>query len=165
MNDLSFIKLSQIVGASLLVSFCVFLSNGFPVSVYASSNIKQKSPSLLPYQYIGLADAIKTFNDPKSAIVDARPAMFYKIRHIERAINISAAELNANSPVFKSNISSLKQANAVMVYCSSSCGAAAEVATVLTKAGVANVMIYGEGWLEWNACHLPSVGGEKEAHK
>ena len=101
MRNISFIKLSQIIGASLVVSVCVFLSNGFPVSGYASNNLNQKSPSLLPYQYIGLADAIKTFNDPKVAIVDVRATIFYDAGHIERAINLPPADSNSNSPVFK----------------------------------------------------------------
>jgi 3-mercaptopyruvate sulfurtransferase SseA len=164
MDKFSFIKLSQIVLAGLLVNLCVFLSNGFPISGYAASTFKKTSPSLLPYQYIGLADAIKTFNNPNSAIVDARSAIFYDAGHIMRAINLPPSEYT-NTSVFKSNISELKHASSVMVYCSSSCGAAAEVSTALINAGVENVVIYGEGWIEWSACHLPSAGDKPEVGK
>lgn len=161
--NISSTKLAQIAGASLLVSLCVFISSGFPALDYAGSNLAQKAPSLPPYQYIGLADAIKIFNDRKAVIVDARSPGFYNAGHIEGAINIPAAALNDTSPASKFNISSLKQAGAVMVYCSSSCGAAAEVGAALAKAGVANVMIYDEGWPEWRACHLPSSQSESES--
>lgn len=160
-HDISVVKLFQIAGAGLLISFCVALSNGLPAQDSASNSVKPAATSLPLYQAIGLADAIKTFNDAKALIVDARPAVFYEAGHIQHAINISAADLNGNSSLLNSNAASLKQASVVMVYCSSSCGAAGQVATALSKAGAANVTVYGEGWPEWEACRLPSTRGEK----
>lgn len=164
MRNISFVKVGHIFGASLLVSICIILSGGIPASSYATNNLKSGPPSLPLYQYVDLADAIKIFNNPKAVIVDARPSSFYEAGHIERAVNLPAADvegnMNSNSPVFKLVARIPKQAGTVMVYCSSSCGAAAEVAGALARAGVANVMIYGQGWPEWNACHLPSSGNK-----
>jgi 3-mercaptopyruvate sulfurtransferase SseA len=94
---------------------------------------------------------------PKESVIviDARSALFFKLGHIPRAINVSRKEFARD---FAREQAALRKrtASRLVVYCSDEdCEDALLVARDLIRAGLKQVHIFHGGWKKWQEAGLP----------
>ena len=98
---------------------------------------------------------------PKESVViiDARSALFFKMGHIPRAINVSRKEFARD---FAREQATLREHPAfrLVVYCSDEdCEDALMVARDLIRAGLKQVHVFQGGWKHWQEAGLPEEQG------
>ncbi len=90
------------------------------------------------------------------AIVDARPAAFYRLGHVPGAINLPRGELGK----YGRGLALRDKARFVAVYCSGpDCEDSAAVAAALLSSGYKRVVVFKGGWEAWKAAGLPAEPG------
>ncbi len=92
-------------------------------------------------------------------IIDARSALFFKLGHIPRAINVSRKEFARD---FARVEGSLWQGTTqkLVVYCSDAdCEDALLVARDLIRAGLKQGHVFTGGWKQWQEAGLPEEQG------
>lgn len=98
---------------------------------------------------VSIEDVKKAICDNNILIIDARPALFYELGHIEGAANLPIIDFDESFPSFNKN-KPLKKVSRIIVYCSDSfCKDSAQLAQKLNEKGIRNICIYKAGWEEW----------------
>lgn len=97
-------------------------------------------------------DSIRAGN---ALILDARPALFYRLGHIPTAISLPregfGAAYHENRALLEANKTRL-----LVLYCDGSrCEDSALVAHALAPLGFTNIAIFRGGWRHWREQHLP----------
>lgn len=128
---------------------------------FTQVSTKQKYGQTSPkYQLIGLADAIQFYYKPNVVFLDVRSADSFLKGHIVGAIMDRQGQVLADVSLLR-NIGRFKYC---ILYCDNiGCGEADIRASVLSRLGATNLMVYSGGWEEWQACHLPETI-QKDSH-
>lgn len=99
--------------------------------------------------------AVRMINDG-ATVVDLREAAAFTSRHIANAVNLSAADLEANPE------SKLKKKRAALVVCDTGYHSS-RAANALRKAGFDNVFSLDGGLAAWEKENLPFVAGKAKS--
>jgi rhodanese-related sulfurtransferase len=124
-----------------------------------------KSKGLQP---IGRAETERLFHDPRYleglvVFIDARDDSHYSEGHIPGSYPLDRYHPDKNLPA---DLTPCENAETVVVYCNGGeCEDAEYAALLLEQAGIPNqkVFVYGGGYEDWSAHHLPLEQGSKES--
>ena len=93
-------------------------------------------------------------------ILDARPEMFYRLRHVPGALSVPRKDFGAAYTILRPLLERDK-AQPLLVYCSGvGCEDSQTVADALSKLGYLRVFVCKGGWAQWEAAHLPDEKSE-----
>ena len=91
----------------------------------------------------------------KLLILDARPAVFYRLGHVPGALSVPREEFPAAYARIKARLEG-RRTEPIVVYCSDdSCEDSRLVQAALLKMGYGRVAVFPGGWSEWNDAGLP----------
>jgi rhodanese-related sulfurtransferase len=105
-------------------------------------------------------EEFRTMVQSKSALIlDARSSVYYQLGHVPGALNLARDNFAADYLRLHSEIDKSHD-NQVIVYCSGGdCRDSKMVAQALMSLGFTNVAVFGGGWGQWTAAHLPQEAG------
>jgi rhodanese-related sulfurtransferase len=113
----------------------------------------------LPVTMIGLGEFRSAVQNKSALILDARSAVYYRLGHVPGALNLARDDFAADYLRLRSNIDKSRDGR-VLVYCSGGdCHDSKMVAQALMSLGFTNVAVFGGGWEQWTAAHLPQKPG------
>ncbi len=108
---------------------------------------------------IDRAQAERLWHEPTTLFLDVRPMTDYWVNHIEGAVSLPFEELEAQLPEMKPR---LERARTLIVYCKSvDCGKSLWAAIELRNAGLTQVVIFPEGWNQWDLAGLPAFKAQR----
>lgn len=108
-------------------------------------------------QVISRTDLTSLVEAGDVTLVDALPAAYYERMHLPGAVNLVAADVDAQAPALLPDKSA-----PIVTYCSGvTCPNSQAVATRLEKLGYTNVRKYRDGIQDWVEAGLPT---ETDAH-
>ena len=113
----------------------------------------------LPVTMIDLREFRAVVQSKSALILDARSSVFYRLGHVPGALNLARDNFAADYLRLRSKIDQSRD-NQVIVYCSGGdCRDSKMVAQALMSLGFTNVAVFGGGWGQWTAAHLPQAPG------
>ena len=97
--------------------------------------------------------------ESKAIILDARPALFYRVGHVPGARALSRETFETDYARQRAFLESHHE-DRLVIYCSGdTCVDSRMVAAALQKLGYPHVLVYAGGWEEWQAAALPEEHG------
>lgn len=91
----------------------------------------------------------------KAVVLDARAGTFYRLGHVPGALNLSREDFEHDYAALRGTLSAAGK-KPIAVYCTEpSCPDAQLVADALQKLGYGDLLIYPDGWEQWQAAGLP----------
>jgi rhodanese-related sulfurtransferase len=113
----------------------------------------------LPVTMIDLGEFRSVEQSKSALILDARSSVYYRLGHVPGALNLARDNFAADYLRLRSKIDQSRD-NQVIVYCSGGdCRDSKMVAQALMSLGFTNVAVFGGGWGQWTAAHLPQEPG------
>lgn len=113
----------------------------------------------LPVTIIDLGEFRTVVQSKSALILDARSSVYYRLGHVPGALNLARDNFAADYLRLRSKIDKSRD-NQVIVYCSGGdCRDSKMVAQALMSLGFTNVAVFGGGWGQWTAAHLPQEPG------
>ena len=91
----------------------------------------------------------------KAIVLDARAGTFYRLGHVPGALNLSRENFEHDYAVLRGTLPAQGK-EPIAVYCTEPhCPDAQLVADALQKLGYGNILIYPDGWEQWQEAGLP----------
>ena len=91
----------------------------------------------------------------KAIVLDARAGTFYRLGHVPGALNLSREDFEHDYAALRGTLSASEK-KPIAIYCTeSNCPDAQLVADALQKLGYVNILIYPDGWEQWQKAGLP----------
>jgi rhodanese-related sulfurtransferase len=113
----------------------------------------------LPINVIDLGEFRDAAQKKDALILDARSSLYYREGHVPTALNLPRDNFAADYVSLRPTLEKSRDRR-VIVYCSGGdCRDSKMVAQALMSLGFSNVMVFGGGWEEWTATHLPQARG------
>jgi rhodanese-related sulfurtransferase len=113
----------------------------------------------LPVTMIDLGEFRTVVQSKSALILDARSSVYYRLGHVPSAVNLARDNFAADYLRLRSKIDQSLD-NQVIIYCSGGdCRDSKMVAQALMSLGFTNVAVFGGGWGQWTAAHLPQELG------
>lgn len=150
-------------GRTLLALLCVSAATGAavnlvrgdrldwwysPPAVRAAETMRREQQADL--RLVGLEEFRQLRALSGVAVLDARPALFYRFGHIPGAKNLSKDAFDAQFRAIEAELRSEAAAHGIVIYCSGGdCEDSAYVASRLSREGFGSLAIYEGGWEEW----------------
>ena len=142
-----------------LLAACADQVDKNPASTLPVSNAPQKKqdsePSPIKAGEITVVSLDHLFGLKQTGqvlLVDCRSALFYRMSHIDGAINLPTKKLDTELPSIKPQLdAAVKAGQIIVVYCQNEkCPYSYTVAKKLSEEGY-TVTIYSGGWQEWKS--------------
>lgn len=103
-----------------------------------------------------LEEARSLWHESSTVFLDVRSAPDFDFGHIAGAISLPYEDTEKRLPELQSR---LERAGSIIVYCGSrDCGKSLWTAIRLRNEGLAQTVIYPDGWNEWLTHDLPTAG-------
>jgi rhodanese-related sulfurtransferase len=104
-------------------------------------------------EFIDYSEALNYHQSGKAIFIDARHDFDYGLGHIPGAVNLPLKEYDEK----KSMLSQFSKDTTLVTYCDGQeCNSSIDLALKLTAEGFSNVMIFFDGWREWESHHEPT---------
>jgi rhodanese-related sulfurtransferase len=100
-------------------------------------------------EFLSLSEFSKVVDTRQILILDARPALFYRLSHVPGALSLPREDFAQGYARLKAKLES-NPAQPIVIYCSdSSCEDSKLVRDSLKKLGYSNLSLFEQGWSGW----------------
>lgn len=163
-DDLKRIGLEACVIIACGVLFGLTLHHQLVVDAFSGRLVPEQRPAAEATAPAGLPvpvliDEVKQARQSGAHVVDARSPELYAMGHIDGAVSLPLAELDALLPEFLGRVG---KDQVIITYCSGfGCPDSFDLGVRLIEAGFRDVRVFEGGYPEWRDAGLPVAGADQ----